>query len=145
MRFILEVDDEPVEALPFAPDTQEFVCEALGIHFTADELAKLDKYTGPTTETPRTRTDILDEAKRIVTGKRDEYGTMEDSFDAIAELWSAYLSSLFKPRGIEIGRVNVAVMMVLLKVARSVDSEKLDNYIDMAGYAACAGEMEASC
>jgi len=38
------------------------------------------------------RVDILEEAKQIVMGKReDEYGSPRDSFKVIANLWSAYL------------------------------------------------------
>jgi len=32
-------------------------------------------------------------------------------------------------------------MLVLMKVARSIDTPKDDSFIDIAGYAALAGEM----
>ena len=38
---------------------------------------------------------------------------------------------------------DVAMMMVLLKVARTFRGTKADTYIDIAGYAACAAEAEA--
>lgn len=92
------------------------------------------------------RAAVLDEAKAIVTQDRcEQYGGPEDSFRVIGELWSAYLRGreVLKP-GEEIGPDMVANMMVLLKVARASTAiePKRDNYIDMAGYAACAAELE---
>lgn len=83
-----------------------------------------------------TREDILDTAKEIVTGARQTtYGTPEDSFSTIAGLWGSYL-------GVNVSPSDVAMLMVLLKVARSKgDAGYADNYVDIAGYAACAGEL----
>lgn len=81
------------------------------------------------------REKVLDEAKKIVTGSR--HGAPEDTFGAIALLWSAYLDRLIFPH-------DVAIMMLLLKVGRASNGALepcLDNYIDMAGYAACAAEL----
>ena len=36
---------------------------------------------------------------------------------------------------------DVALMMALLKIARATTSDNMDNLIDLAGYAACAGEL----
>ena len=82
------------------------------------------------------RKEILDKAKEIVTGARETtYGSPEDSFSTIAGLWGSYL-------GIHISSKDVAMLMVLLKVARSKgDARYDDNYVDIAGYAACAGEL----
>ena len=82
------------------------------------------------------RTDILKRANECVTGSRQQdYGEVEDNFRLIADLWSAYI-------GTDISAVDVAMMMALLKVAR-VKSGRLheDDFIDLAGYAACAGEI----
>lgn len=82
------------------------------------------------------RADILDRAKAIVTGEREkQYGKPEDNFAIIAELWSAYTGREFSP-------VDVAMMMALLKVARIKTGDYLaDNYVDICGYVACAGEI----
>lgn len=91
-----------------------------------------------------TRTEILEAANRIVCGEREtQYGTPEDSFTIIAQLWNAYLYGLgLRTGGIEIDRTDVAAMMALLKIARiSSGSGKDDNWIDLAGYAACGGEL----
>ena len=40
--------------------------------------------------------------------------------------------------------MDVANMMVLLKIARAKENPKhMDNWVDMAGYATCAGEIAA--
>lgn len=82
------------------------------------------------------REEVLDKAKEIVTGARQAtYGTPEDSFTTIAGLWGSYL-------GKDLSTKDVAMLMVLLKVARSKgDAGYSDNYVDIAGYAACAGEL----
>lgn len=83
-----------------------------------------------------TRTDILDKAKEIVMGHRQEdYGTPEDNFSFIAKLWSAYLN-------MELEAEDVALMMTLFKVARiATGTGTEDSYIDACGYLACGGEI----
>lgn len=89
-----------------------------------------------------TRAEILDEAKGIVTGKRDEqYGHPEDNFALIATLWTAYTREKYAYAD-RLFPKDVANMMIMLKIARELTgSGKLDNYIDIAGYAACGGEL----
>ena len=79
---------------------------------------------------------ILDESRHCVCRSREEdYGSPEDSFGMIARLWSAYMGIQFEP-------VHVAEMMVLLKLARLAGgSRSMDNWVDIAGYAACGGEI----
>lgn len=89
-----------------------------------------------------TRKEVLEQAIKCVCGEREqEYGSPENSFNSIARLWTIYLQSAH-------GNVpalmpnDVAMMMVLLKVARAASSgEHDDNYVDIAGYAACAAEI----
>lgn len=38
--------------------------------------------------------------------------------------------------------LDVAKMMILFKLARTREQAYLDNWVDIAGYAACAGEIE---
>jgi len=81
-------------------------------------------------------THVLEEAERIINGERlMQYGEARASFTAIAKMWSAF-------KGIEISATDVAMMMVLLKVARSRHAVKLDSLVDIAGYAALADQME---
>ena len=94
-----------------------------------------------------TREEILEAAKKIVCGDREAgYGKPEDNFGLIAEFWGAYLrASGVKTDDWELlDAVDVAAMMALLKIARiATGKNKADNWIDLAGYAACGGECEA--
>ena len=92
-----------------------------------------------------TRADILHAAEKCVCGQREQdYGTPENNFKAIAELWEAYLNKACT-RGVNV-RVeakDVAAMMALLKIARiAAGGGKADSWIDLAGYAACGAECE---
>ncbi len=82
------------------------------------------------------RADILATASQYVTRDRAAtHGDAEANFRAIGNLWSDYL-------GEEISAVDVALMMVLLKVARaSTNPGNPDSWIDIAGYAAIGGEL----
>lgn len=93
-----------------------------------------------------TRADILHAAEKCVCGQREtDYGTPEDNFKAIAELWSVYLDriSVGKHGNTIVDEKDVAVMMALLKIARiAAGGGKADSWIDLAGYAACGAECE---
>lgn len=87
-----------------------------------------------------TRPEILDAAKACVCGQREQdYGKPEDNFRLIANLWNAYLGL----EGFnEITPLDVAMMMALLKIARiSTGTGTEDSFVDLAGYAACGGEI----
>ena len=82
------------------------------------------------------RKDILDKAIQCVCADREhDYGTPEDSFNAIAKYWSVYLKR-------EVSAHDVAILMTLLKIARIETGRfKEDSYIDACGYLACGGEI----
>ncbi len=81
------------------------------------------------------RAAILAKAAECVTGRREtDHGRPEDTFRRIADLWEAYTGHHYTS-------IDVAMMMTLLKVARTKGAGCLDNFIDIAGYAACAGEI----
>ena len=82
------------------------------------------------------RKEILDRAAVIVGGKDSQHGNAENNFDKIARLWYAY-------KGVPFSAKDVAVMMILLKVARIASGHQNDdNFVDIAGYAACGGELD---
>lgn len=84
----------------------------------------------------------LNEAKRIVcTDRNEQYGEPENNFDVIADYWAVYLNGKYKI-GVQLDSGDVAHMMVLFKMGRITTAKayKEDNYIDLAGYAACAME-----
>lgn len=87
-----------------------------------------------------TREELLDKAKETVCKDRvTQYGNPETSFYVIAELWEAYLRA--KDNECRLSAEDVANMMILLKVAREAHAPKDDNFIDIAGYAACGSEV----
>ncbi len=89
------------------------------------------------------RQDVLDKAKTCVcTDRVGVYGGPEDSFCAIAKLWTDYLES--KGMFVNIEPKDVAAMLALLKIARiATGNFHEDNWVDLAGYAACGGELDA--
>ena len=95
---------------------------------------------------PVTRETILHQAAQMVSGDRqDDYGTPENNFQTIANLWNAYLSASRSAAPSRLTPVDVAAMMALLKIARVASGHgKTDNWIDLAGYAACGGEIEGA-
>lgn len=83
-----------------------------------------------------TASDILMEAASLVSIDRHEkHGEASENLGNIGALWSFYL-------GTPISAKQVAMMMVLLKVARTkTGAPTSDNYVDMAGYAGLAGAL----
>jgi hypothetical protein len=78
--------------------------------------------------------DLLAEAKSTIEDRGMDYGHPSDNMARTARLWSAYLE-------IPIEDYQVAACMVLVKLARSMEGSKTDNYIDMLGYAAISGML----
>jgi hypothetical protein len=89
-----------------------------------------------------TRKSILETALKCVCGDREQdYGSPENNFQTIANLWIDYLSA--KEDVLDIRPHDVAAMLGLLKIARIATGHgKADNWVDLAGYAACGGEIE---
>lgn len=87
---------------------------------------------------PWTRQRVLKEAEKCVCGQREQdYGTQEDNFQKIGDLWPIYLDC-----NVKIDAYDVAAMMALLKISRlSNNPEHMDSWVDLAGYAACGGEI----
>jgi hypothetical protein len=131
----------------YAAENPEEVARLLNATVIKDKpitAEAVEKY-GEDVKRRLTRADILHAAEKCVCGQREQdYGTPEDNFKAIAELWEAYLNKACT-RGVNV-RVeakDVAVMMALLKIARiAAGGGKADSWIDLAGYAACGAECE---
>lgn len=86
---------------------------------------------------------VLLEAMDVINGERqDSYGNPEDSHSLIAEYWSAYLGSVCGEDFTMLTPADVALMMVLFKVARMRgQTHHRDNYRDAAGYIGLAADM----
>lgn len=94
-----------------------------------------------------TRTEILATAEAAVMKDRNAtHGEPEDNFGTIARLWNVYCDAAnplaSHGKKTSLSGVDVAVMMILVKVARIATSpEHPDHWVDIAGYAACGGEI----
>lgn len=91
------------------------------------------------------QSELLQEVASIVSGERSkDYGPPQVNLDErTARLWNAYLrakENIWYDSGFS--GVDVCNMMILLKMARTMENEfTKDNYADMAGYAAAAWEI----
>lgn len=97
---------------------------------------------------------ILDEAKQITGHDRmTDYGHPEENFQNIANLWNCYLYSKTKDLLnlkehdasvlLELLKADdIAMLMVLFKVARQMNGPKRDNLTDIAGYARNSAQIQ---
>jgi hypothetical protein len=83
------------------------------------------------------RDEILHTASELINGDRaKDYGDAYLNHMRIAEFWNNYLD-----HEIKLTPTDVAMMMMLVKIARCIHSYKDDSFVDICGYAALAGEM----
>ena len=83
------------------------------------------------------RDEILAKAGELINGDRKEdYGDAYLNHMRIAEFWNNYLD-----HEIKLTPTDVAMMMMLVKIARCIHSYKDDSFVDICGYAALAAEM----
>ena len=84
------------------------------------------------------RTRMLHQAEQLVNGDRNNaYGPPDQDFERTAIMWTTYMNGrrIFEAH-------DVAAMMILLKISRlSWSANKTDNWIDIAGYAACGYDI----
>jgi hypothetical protein len=84
---------------------------------------------------------VLREANNVINGVRlKEYGSPENNFATIAAMWNNYRLGCMQDR-LSFNDVDVAMMMILLKVARTNDVPIRDSLVDIAGYAALAQRL----
>jgi hypothetical protein len=83
---------------------------------------------------------VLDEANTLIHGERNKaYGSPTENFDRIAAFWNVQLERKLKP-GERITGQDTALLMISVKLARAINQPKRDNFVDIAGYAACGWE-----
>lgn len=132
----------------YAAENPEEVARLLDATVIKDKpiTAEVVEHHGEDEKRKLTRADILHAAEKCVCGQREQdYGTPEDNFETIAKLWETYLrrACVDEAGGVYIDANDVAMMMALLKIARiAAGGGKADNWIDLAGYAACGAECE---
>jgi len=84
------------------------------------------------------RQEVIRQVEAAVMSDRNaDYAPPEENFQRIADLWNIYLDGRCG-----LTPYDTAIMMVLVKVARSMASPHLiDHLVDIAGYAACAADV----
>lgn len=85
---------------------------------------------------------ILEEALKVTEERQKSYDKPEDNFQRIADYWSVYFKST--GRDLTITQQDVALMMILMKVARIQWKYSTDSAVDIAGYAHCLARIESS-
>ena len=84
---------------------------------------------------------LLD-AGDAVRSRLKEHGHTERSFKMIGELWSVYINHAYTNRNeLQLKPHDVAQMMTLVKISRTVYGYSMDNFTDTAGYAALASML----
>lgn len=85
---------------------------------------------------------ILSEASRLVVTERNaSYGDPRDDFLRTATMWNV----LFKDKlghAKEFVPSDVARALICVKLSRTCQAKSEDNWVDIAGYAACGSECE---
>jgi hypothetical protein len=141
--------------LPHETIEEEEVCDARGqAHQSPIKTWISDKsYEVHDDAKPSVRAQLLDEAKRLVTGDRNaQYGPPTQDFSRTADLLTALGYRLvseptanfredFGTRVHALQPSDIAIIMAQLKVSRLMHSrDKRDSWVDLAGYAACGAE-----
>ena len=129
----------PKEVIQKELNVQPVVTETFkglsGATYQAFELRDLP--TQPEEPEDRVRTTILQEAESLVSGDREEeHGDFYSNAYLTAKLWQGYTGWDIQPE-------QVPVMLALLKIARSNNSNNMDNFRDAAGYLALAAELNS--
>jgi len=87
------------------------------------------------------RVEILNEAAGLIVGQRQEdYGTPEENFQRMADYANIHFKKNLE-NNIPISARQTAEYMILLKMARTINSPTRDSYVDIGGYAGIAGEL----
>lgn len=78
--------------------------------------------------------EFLIQARAIIQDRGMDYGHPSDNMQRTARLWSAFLE-------MPVTDYQVATCLALVKIARSMETAKVDNYIDASAYMAIAGQI----
>lgn len=88
------------------------------------------------------RAGVLREAEGLITGDRNKsYGSPTENFTNIADLWNIQFGHKLREDQ-SFTATDVAVAMIHVKQARLIAQPKRDNFVDIAGYAACGWETQ---
>lgn len=101
------------------------------------EMTEYGQFPAPTKES------VCAEADRIAGHDRQrDYGHPLDNHQRIAMLWNAFIAT--RPHAEQaLTPIDAGLMMILLKVAREMNTHKRDNLVDICGYTKCVEKMIA--
>ena len=144
----------------------KYMCEDIDSEFTTAQKEAAEQFTKNCRKMTITHNEmsqaskypILEEVEKILGGdRRSDYGEANASFKRIADYWNAYLchkrdkidSAAHEEdlpyeflRGAYLTGHDVAMLMILFKIAREENTHKHDNAVDIIGYATLADNME---
>lgn len=101
----------------------------------------IDAHPKPAPHIATEREKLLDEARSAVCQRQSVYGEPEDSFGRIAAVWNVLLPL----RDGEWTGAKVALALADVKRVRlSFNPHHRDSQVDLAGYAACAGQCSVA-
>lgn len=126
--WMLRRQQQPLKILPIRNAKKVFHKHVDAMHIKREE--ENSKQFG--------RSELLQSANELVSSTRaNEHGEAIHNFICISELWNAYLGL-----GKTITPQDVPLMLSLLKIARIKENpDNADNYRDICGYSALAGEV----
>lgn len=79
--------------------------------------------------------DIFKKCEEILEDRKKDYGNHVTSFNTIASIWNIYLKKKQYSNGsIILNGEDVAMLMVMFKVCRELNTHKEDNIIDIINY-----------
>lgn len=119
-------DPEPIQGVVWPPNPVEISNGAGQVIFK--------EYVPP-------RSEVLHEADKLINGDRQkDYGTPEENFQRIADLWNTQFAKLLAP-GKKFSPMDVALGMAQVKMGRMVQSPTRDSFVDAAGYIGLGYEL----
>ena len=104
-----------------------------------------NEHNAPTDETATERPAALAllDAYNAVCGPRNkDYGPPVEDFECQAYMMSAYLTRS-NGNPVIVRATDIPALMACVKLARQAHCPKRDNWVDLAGYAACGAEVDA--
>ena len=143
VKFLLGEVSEKHEGGMSCEDCDDPTCENYCVNENANRYDPPQAVTAAKEPARRViGSNIFEMAKKIVNGHRqDDYGSPEDSFQNIANYWNAYFAQIYDKREDGLTAEDVAIMMVLFKIARLGHGYTKDSVVDMCGYSAIYAAM----
>lgn len=91
---------------------------------------------------PQSIPEIFTRAATLIIGpRREAYGPAEESFEAMAAVWSQVFKQKLAPEQ-RFSASDVALAMIAFKLMREANKADAENLVDLCGYAALKQQLE---